>query len=211
MRSHHRLSHLSLPARSRRAALALMLATAVILAGCGRGADPSDIPAGVPAAEPGQPIDVVGRAAFIFTDLSTSGTLVFPAGSPGDLPVQADETATRASAEAIRAWLDTVLGERNRGLTTTIGLSAVDAAAVGRALGTDGPMTDGVLDVQVASATYLIEVAYLGKPGWALARVESVLVASAAPTVETGRRLDSFVFTIDETGAVEFVALEVAP
>jgi len=197
-------------ARGRRA-VAVLVATTVVLTGCGRGQDPTDIPAGVPAIEPGQPIEVAGRAVFIFTDLSTSGTLVFPTGTPGDLPVAADEVATRAAAEAVRAWLDTVLSERNRGLTTTVALSEVDAAAVGSALGADGPVSDGVLTTQVGNATYVIEVAYLGQPGWASARVESVLVASEAPTTEIGRRLDTFVFTVDASGAVEFVALEVAP
>jgi len=210
MRTSRPSGHPFLPSSGRRAVVAVLV-MAVALAGCGRDRNPTAIPAGEPALEPGQPIDVVGRAAFIFTDLSPSGTLVFPAGSPGDLPVAADEDATRAAAEAVRAWLDTVLSERNRGLTTTVALGEVDAAAVGLALGTDGPSSDGVLETQVSSATYLIEVAYLGKPGWALARVESVLVASAAPTTETGRRLDTFVFSIDEAGTVEFLALEVAP
>lgn len=195
-----------LPARGRRAA-AVALVAAVVLAGCGRGDD--DV--AEPTVEPGQPIDVSGRAGLVFHDLSTSGTLVFPGGSEGDLPVVADEPAIQAAADAVRDWLDTVLSERNRGLTTTVALSDVDATAFGRALGTDGPATDGLLDTQVSTATYLIEVAYLGEPGWALARVESVLVASDDPATEIGRRLDSFVFTIDESGAVEFVALEVAP
>lgn len=197
-----------LPSRGRRA-VAVALVAAVVLAGCGRGGD-DDVPA-APTVEPGQPIDVSGRAGLVFHDLSTSGTLVFPSGSEGDLPVVADEPAIQAAADAVRDWLDTVLSERNRGLTTTVALSDVDAAAFGRALGTDGPATDGLLDTQVSTATYLIEVAYLGEPGWALARVESVLVASDDPATEIGRRLDSFVFTIDESGAVEFVALEVAP
>lgn len=196
-----------LPSRGRRA-VAVALVAAVVLAGCGRGGD-DDV--AEPTVEPGQPIDVSGRAGLVFHDLSTSGTLVFPGGSEGDLPVVADEPAIQAAADAVRDWLDTVLSERNRGLTTTVALSDVDAAAFGRALGTDGPATDGLLDTQVSTATYLIEVAYLGEPGWALARVESVLVASDDPATEIGRRLDSFVFTIDESGAVEFVALEVAP
>ena len=197
-----------LPVRGLRA-VAVALAATVVLAGCGRGGD-DDVSA-APTVEPGQPIDVSGRAGLVFHDLSTSGTLVFPGGSEGDLPVVADEPAIQAAADAVRDWLDTVLSERNRGQTTTVALSDVDAAAFGRALGTDGPATDGVLDTQVSTATYLIEVAYLGEPGWALARVESVLVASDDPATEIGRRLDSFVFTIDESGAVEFVALEVAP
>jgi hypothetical protein len=87
----------------------------------------------------------------------------------------------------------------------------VDVAAFSAALGLDGPATEGLLDTQVIGATYLIEVAHLGGPGWALARVESILASSADPSLETGRRLDTFVFTIDESGALEFVALEVGP
>ena len=185
-----------------------MLVAAVVLVGCGRS---DDAPAEAPDLVPGQPIEVTGRAGLVFHDLSTSGTLVFPAGSDGDLPVVADEAAIQAASDAVRTWLDRVLTERNLGLTTTVAQSEVDAAAFARAIGADGPATDGVLDVQVGTATYLIEIAYLGEPGWALARVESVLVAADAPATEVARRLDTFVFTIDESGAVEFIALEVAP
>jgi hypothetical protein len=197
-----------LPARSLRTVAAL-LAAAVLVAGCGRdGGTSSD----APALEAGQPIAVTGRAGLVLHDLSTSGTLVFAGGTAGDARVPADEPAIQAAADAVRAWLDEVLSERNRGLTTTIEASEVDATAFARALGIDGPAAeDGVLDLQVSNATYLIEVAYLGQPGWALARVESILVAAEDPTTEVGRRLDSFVFTIDESGAVAFVAVEVAP
>jgi hypothetical protein len=184
-----------------------MLTVAVMLVGCGRGGDDD----ASPDLEPGAAIVVQGRAGLVFHDLSTSGTLVFPGSTAGDLPVVADEAAIRAASVAVRTWLDTVLSERNEGLTETVSASEVDAAAFARAFGVDGPSTDGVLDTQVASATYLIEIASLGTPGWALARVESQLVAAADPTTEIGRRLDSFVFTIDEAGAVEFIALEVAP
>ena len=197
----------SLPARGRRAAAAALVA-AVVLTGCGGGDEPAS---DAPAAEPGQPIDVTGRAGLVFHDLSTSGTLVFAEGADGDLPIEADEAAIQAAAESIRAWLDTVLSERNRGLTTTVAASEVDAAAFAAAIGADGPGDGGVLATQVANATYLIEVSYLGEPGWALARVESVLVDSSAPDTEVGRRLDSFVFAIDDTGGLEFLALEVAP
>jgi hypothetical protein len=190
--------------------VAVALALAVTLAACSRGGSGDD-DAGAPALEPGQAIAVTGRAGLVFHDLSTSGTLVFASGDAGDLPVVADEAAIQAAADRVRAWLDDVLSERNQGLTTTVSASEVDAAAFARALGVDGPSTDGILDVQVATATYLIEVAYLGTPGWALARVESLLVSASDPSVEIGRRLDSFVFGIDETGAVEFLALEVAP
>lgn len=192
---------------SRRRVLAVALSLAITLSACGRGDD--DVAA--PEVEPGAPITVTGRAGLVFHDVSTSGTLVFPQGSAGDLPIAPDEGAVEAASDAVRAWLDDVLNERNQGLTTTVAASAVDAAAFRRALGVDGPSTDGVLDVQIASATYLIEVAYLGEPGWALARVESLLVGTSDPTIEIGRRLDTFVFAIDEAGAVEFLALEVAP
>jgi hypothetical protein len=197
----------SLPARGRRA-VAVVLVAAVVLAGCSRGG--GDVAPDDPL-EPGQPIDVTGRAGLVFHDLSTSGTLVFTEGSPGDLPVVADDAAIRAAAAAIRTWLDAVLSERNRGLTTTVAQGEIDAAAFARSFGVTGSATDGLPDTQVATATYLIEVAYSGRPGWALARVESILVATSEPSTEIGRRLDSFVFTIDESGAIEFIALEVAP
>jgi hypothetical protein len=199
-----------MPSGGRRTA-AVVLALAVMLAACGGGDEESAGPAPAPAPEPGEAIVVIGRAGLVFHDVSTSATLVFPEGDERDLPVVADEAAIQAAADAIRAWLDDVLSERNRGVTTTVATSGVDPDAFARALGADEPSTDGVLDVQVASATYLIEVAYLGDPGWALARVESLLVEASDPTVEIRRRLDSFVFAIDETGAVEFLALEVAP
>jgi len=198
--------HTPLSARSRRS-LAAALVAAVVLVGCGG----DDEPAEAPPAEPGQPIEVTGRAGLVFHDLSTSGTLVFAEGDEGDLPIAADDAAIEAAADAVRQWLDDVLSERNEGLTTTVGTSDVDAAAFATAIGADGPATDGIPDTQVANATYLIEVAYLGEPGWTLARVESVLVDASDPATEVGRRLDTFVFTIDEAGAVDFVALEVAP
>lgn len=185
----------------------MALALTVALAACGRGEEAAP----EVELEPGEAIVITGRAGLVFHDVSTSGTLVFPAGDARDLPVIADEAAIQAASDAIRTWLDDVLTERNQGLTTTVATSGVDAAAFGRTFGVDGPSTDGILDVQVVSATYLIEVAYLGAPGWALARVESLLVDADDPTVEIGRRLDSFVFAIDETGTVEFLALEVAP
>ena len=197
--------HARVHGRGTRTAL-LALATTIVLAGCGRDDD-----AAPDLVEPGQPIEVTGRAGLVFHDVSTSGTLVFPAGSDADLPIEADEEAIQATADAVRAWLDDVLSERNRGLTTTVAASDVDAAAFGAAFGVDGPSTEGVLDVQVANANYLIEVTYLGEPGWALARVESMLVAADDPATEMSRRLDTFVFAVDASGAIEFLALEVAP
>jgi len=210
MRTSRPSGHLtSLRARGRCVAL-VALSTAIVLTGCGRGGDePSTSP---PAAlEPGEAIAVTGRAGLVFHDLSPSGTLVFPKGSDGDLPIEADDAAIQAAAASIRTWLDTVLSERNRGVTTTVSATGVDAVAFAAALGVNGPATDGVLDTQVSNATYLIEVAYLGQPGWALARVESLLVAASDPSAEIGRRLDTFVFAIDASGAIEFLALEVAP
>jgi len=208
MRTSRPSGHLtSSRARGSRVAL-LALATAIVLTGCGRGGD--DAAPGTDLV-PGQPIEVTGRAGLVFHDLSTSGTLVFRDGSDGDLPVTGDEAALQATADAVRGWLDDVLSERNRGMTTTVSASGVDAAAFAAALGIDGPATDGVLDTQVANATYLVELAYLGQPGWALARVESLLVAADDPGTELGRRLDTFLFAVDEAGSLEFLALEVAP
>jgi hypothetical protein len=194
------------PSRRRRSLVGLLV-VATVLAGCGRGQDDTD----PDAPQAGEPVTVTGRAGLVFHDVSTSGTLVFPSGSDGDLPVEADEAAISAAADAIRTWLDRVLTERNLGETSTVAASDVDVAAFSAALGLDGPVTDGLLETQVVAATYLIEVAHLGGPGWALARVESILAASSDPSLETGRRLDTFVFTIDESGALEFIALEVRP
>ena len=196
----------SLHPRGRRAALVL-LATAVLVAGCGRGGDDatsSDL-------APGQPIDVTGRPGLVFHDLSPKDTLLFPDRILDDFVVKGDDEAIRAVAASVGAWLDTVLSERNRGLTTTLAASDVDVAALATALGIDGPATDGVLDTQVSDALYVIEVAYLGEPGWALARVESLLVPADDPTALPVRRLDTFIFAVDASGAVELLALEVAP
>ncbi len=196
----------SLHARGRRVAL-VVLATAVLVAGCSRGGGVDDTSSDL---EPGQPIDVTGRPGLAFHDLSPKDTLLFPDRILDDFVVEGDEEAIRAVAASVGAWLDTVLSERNRGLTTTLAASDVDVAALATALGIDGPATDGVLDTQVSDALYLIEVAYLGEPGWALARVESLLVPADDPTALPVRRLDTFVFAIDASGAVELLALEVA-
>ena len=185
--------------------------TAIVLAGCGRGGGGDAADDTTPVLEPGQPIEVTGRAGLVFHDVSPSGTLVFPDTSDQNLPIEANEAAIQATANAIRAWLDQVLSERNRGLTTTVAATEVAASTFAAAFGVDGPSTDGLLDLQVANATYLIAVAYLGEPGWALARVESMLVASNDPTTEVRRRLDTFIFAVDASGAIEFLALEVAP
>ena len=189
-----------------------MLATAVVLAGCGR----DDA---APELEPGQPVEVTGSAGLVTHDLSTSGTLVFPGGSDGDLKIERDDVAVRATADVIRTWLDQVLTERNLGLTTTVAASEVDAAAFAAAFGITTPAVntaaeegaEEALATQVTAANYLIQIAYLGQPGWAFARVESVLGTLDDPDTEIGRRLDTFLFAVDEAGDIEFLALEVAP
>lgn len=196
-----------LPARGHRSVAVALVAT-VVLMGCGRsgGDDVAE-----PSVEPGQPIDVSGRAQLRLDDLSTHKTLVFPLGTAGDVRVPADQSALEDAANAVRDWLNSVLSERNRGLTTTAQQSGVDMTAFRAALGVDGVVTDGVLETQVARAEYIIQIGYLGQPGWSYARVQSTLVASDDPATEIGQRIDTFVFTIDEDGALEFVALEVAP
>jgi hypothetical protein len=184
------------------------VAVAVLVSGCGRS---DDAAAPIEGPPPGEAVEVAGRAGLVFHDVSTSGTLVFPGGSAGDLPVPADRVAMAAAADTITAWLDQVLSERNVGLTTTLATTDVDVIAVATALGVDGPASDGLLDEQIVGATYLIEIAHLGGPGWALARVESRLAPLTSPATETGRRLDTFVFSVGADGTIEFLALEVAP
>lgn len=205
--SHAPLSLPAAPSRRRRL-LAATLASALLLAGCGGGDD--DQPALVePAAEPGQAVPVSGRSGLVLWDLSPSGTFVFVKGSEDDEPVPADSAAITAAAEAITAWLDTVLSERNRGETTTVDATEVDGRAFATAIGADGPQTDGFPNLQVTAATYLIEIGYLGTPGWAQARVESTLTDATGATADTVR-LDTFIFAIDESGGLEFLGLEVA-
>lgn len=195
------------PSRRRRL-LAATLASALLLTGCGGG---DDQPALVePAAEPGQAVPVSGRSGLVLWDLSPSGTFVFVKGSEDDEPVPADSAAITAAAEAITAWLDKVLSERNRGETTTVAATEVDGRAFATAIGADGPQTDGFPNLQVTAATYLIEIGYLGTPGWAQARVESTLTDATGATADSVR-LDTFLFTIDESGGLEFLGLEVAP
>lgn len=162
------------------------------------------------AAEPGQAVPVSGRSGLVLWDLSPSGTYVFAAGSEEDEPVPADSAAITAAAEAITAWLDTVLSERNRGETTMVAATEVDERAFATAIGADGPQTDGFPDLQVTAATYLIEIGYLGAPGWAQARVESTLT-DASGAIADSIRLDTFIFAIDGSGGLEFLGLEVAP
>jgi len=196
------------PSRRRRLAAAI-LALSVMLVGCGRGgSDDTDL--GAPSVEPGQAIPVSGRSGLVLWDLSPSGTYVFVKDSEEDAPVPADSAAITAAADAIKAWLDTVLSERNRGETTTVDATEVDGRAFATAIGADGPQTDGFPNLQVSGATYLIEIGYLGKPGWAQARVESTLTDTTGASADTVR-LDTFLFAIDESGGLEFLGLEVAP
>jgi hypothetical protein len=194
------------PSRRRRL-LAATIASALLLAGCG-GSDEPDL--AEPAAEPGQAVPVSGRSGLVLWDLSPSGTFVFVAGTEEDEPVPADSAAITAAAEAITGWLDTVLSERNRGETTTVAATEVDEDAFATAIGADGPQTAGFPNLQVTAATYLIEIGYLGTPGWAQARVESTLTDATGATADSVR-LDTFIFAIDESGGLEFLGLEVAP
>ncbi len=199
----------SAPSRSRRLTAAA-IALSIALVGCGRGGGGDDTDLGAPAVEPGQAMPVSGRSGLVLWDLSPSGTSVFVKGSEADEAVPADSAAITAAADAIKAWLDTVLSERNRGETTTVDASEVDGRAFATAIGADGPQTDGFPNLQVSGATYLIEIGYLGKPGWAQARVESTLTDATGMSADAVR-LDTFLFAIDESGGLEFLGLEVAP
>jgi len=193
---------------SRRRVAAVVLAVSIALTGCGRGGDVE--PDAAVVVEPGQAIPVSGRSGLVLWDLSPSGTFVFVPGSEDDEPVPADSAAITAAAEAIKTWLDTVLSERNRGETTTVDATGVDGRAFARAIGADGPQTSGFPNLQVSGATYLIEIGYLGTPGWAQARVESTLTDATGASADTVR-LDTFLFAITESGGLEFLGLEVAP
>jgi len=197
------------PARHRRARrLAAVAALAVLLAACGRGGDE---PIGgaspdVPVVRRGEPVAVSGRSGLVLWDVSPAGTKVFVEGSEADQPVPPDQAALTAAADAAATWLDAVLTERNAGLTTTVSATEVDAAAFALAMGMDGPATDGVLDTQITAATYLVEIGYLGTPGWMQVRVESRL---ADPDGNQSTRLDTFIFAVEDDGSLTFLALEV--
>jgi len=202
------LMPLSAATSRRRRLAAAALALSIALVGCGGGDDDTDL--GAPSVEAGQAIPVSGRSGLVLWDLSPSGTFVFVKDSEEDAPVPADSAAITAAADAIKAWLDTVLSERNRGETTTVDATEVDGPAFATAIGADGPRTDGFPNLQVSGATYLIEIGYLGTPGWAQARVESTLTDATGASADTVR-LDTFLFAIDESGGLEFLGLEVAP
>jgi hypothetical protein len=198
----------SRPQHRRRRALVAILTVAFVIAACGGS---EDVVAEEPVNVPGEPIEVVGRPGLVFHDVSPAGTLVFPQTDPRNQPGQADADALSAAALAISSWLNTVLTERNRGETTTVARSEVDARSFAAAIGIDGTPAGELPELQVVTATYLIELAHLGTPGWAIARVDSQLVALDAPDTPLSRRLDTFVFSIDAAGTLEFLALEVGP
>jgi len=181
---------------------------ALVATACGRGDSASE-----DEFPPGQPIEVAGSEVLVKWDLSPSGTLVFAPDSDQDAAaaVLPDDAAIERAVVAVTAFLDKVLTERNLGQTTAIETSGVDSGAFAAAMGLTGPQTDGVLDLQVSTASYVIEIGYLGTPGWAQARVQSTLVDLSAQDQEPTRRLDTFVFTFDAAGGLELVAVEVAP
>ncbi len=190
--------------RPRRARILATVATAaLVLTACG--GDSADAPEEGPLVQAGQPLPVQGRSGLVLWDVSPAGTKVFVEGSDEDQPVTPDQVAITASADAVAAWLDAVLTERNAGLTTTVATTAVDPDAFATAMGMDGPATDGVLDTQITAATYLVEIGYLGTPGWMQVRVESSL---ADPAGTTSTRLDTFIFAVEDDGALTFLGLE---
>lgn len=192
----------------RHRALVAILAMAFVISACGGSQEEV---AEEPVNVPGEPVSVTGRPGLVFHDVSAAGTLVYQESDPRDQPVGADADALSAAALAISSWLDMVLTERNRGETTTVAQSEVDARAFAAAIGIDGTPPGELPELQVATATYLIELAHLGTPGWAIARVDSQLVALGTPDAPLSRRLDTFVFSIDAAGALQFLALEVGP
>ncbi len=199
----------SLPAaglRPRRVRTAAALAaTALVLAACGGGDEEAAPGDEAPVVEAGQPVEVIGRSGLVLWDVSPSGTKVFVEGSEADQPVEPDQTAITTAADAVASWLDAVLTERNAGLTTTVAATEVDADAFATAMGMDGPATNGVLDSQITAATYLVEIGYLGTPGWMQVRVESTL---GDPDGNRSTRLDTFIFAVEDDGALTFLGLE---
>ena len=192
--------------RSRRARpLAAAAAATLVLAACGGGDEGAAPVQETPVVEAGQPVEVIGRSGLVLWDVSPSGTKLFVEGSDRDQPVAPDQAAITAAADVVASWLDAVLTERNAGLTTTVAATDVDPDAFAAAMGMDGPATNGVLDTQITGATYLVEIGYLGTPGWMQVRVESTL-ADAAGTTST--RLDTFIFAVEADGALTFLGLE---
>jgi hypothetical protein len=205
MRTH---TSVPLPLRRRHHLLTAAVLVALVTTACGRSDDTT-----VDELPVGQAIEVAGREVLVKWDLSPSGTLVFVPGSAADLDaaVAADEAAIERAVVAVTAFLDRILTERNLGSTTTIAASSIDATAFATAMGLDGVQSDDVPDLQISSASYVIEIGSLGTPGWAQARVESTLVDLTDQGQPPTRRLDTFLFTFDAAGELELVAVEVAP
>jgi|GEM_PF-2229804 hypothetical protein len=192
--------------RPRRARpLVAAAAAALVLAACGGGDEEAAPVQETPVVEAGQPVEVIGRSGLVLWDVSPAGTKVFVEGSEADQPVAPDQAAITAAADAVATWLDAVLTERNAGLTTTVAATEVDPDAFATAMGMDGAATNGVLDAQIVGATYLVEIGYLGTPGWMQVRVESTL---ADPAGTQSTRLDTFLFAVEDGGALTFLGLE---
>jgi hypothetical protein len=191
--------------RRRRASLVVAAAACLVLAACGGGSGDGDA-----APVLTGPQTVTGIPGLILWDLSPAGTKVYAAGSALDVPVASDSAAVSTFGDAVAAWLDTVLTERNLGTTTTFGASGLDAAAFATAFGITAPGTPPA--TQVVAASYLIELGYLGDPAWATVRVESTVQDLSDPAATPVKRLDVFVMTASPTtGAPELLAYEAAP
>lgn len=179
----------------------LVLATGIVACG-------DDDQGAAPTLTGPQP--VAGITGLILWDLSPSGTQVFAKGSDLDVPVASDSAAVNAFGDAVAAWLDAVLTERNLGTTTTFAASGIDPAGFATAFGIVAPGTPPA--AQVVGASYLIELGYLGDPAWASVRVESTLQDLADPAAAPVKRIDVFVLTASPTtGAPELLAYEAAP
>jgi len=181
---------------------ALVASLALIAAGCGGdGVRPGEGSAPIEGAQ-----TVTGVAGLVLWDLSPAGTYVFPKGSPKDAPIVQDTAAVEAFRLGITTWLDTILTESNSGSTTTLAATGLDVTTFATAHGTGAgtPPTN-----QIVSANYLIEVGYLGDPGWATVRVEMTIVDLTNQSVPPTTRVDTFVFAEGATGP-ELIAYEAA-
>ena len=190
------------PERPRRLA-ALLIVSALLVAGCGGGDEAG--PGGAPSEISG-PQQVLGIPGVVRWDLSPSGTQVFVKGSPQDAPILPDEAAITAFGEAITSYLDTVLTERNNGDSTTFATSGLDVAGFEAAF----DFTSGqVPDTQIVAATYLIEIDHLGGPAFALARVELSIVSLSDQSAAPRERRESFVFVpTPGSGAPQLISFE---
>jgi len=188
--------------RTSRRLAALVASLALVATGCGGdGVRPSGGGATIDGAQ-----TVTGVAGLVLWDLSPAGTYVFPKGSPKDAPIVQDTAAVEVFRQGITAWLDTVLTESNNGSTATLAATGLDATSFATAHGTGAgtPPT-----VQIVSANYLIEVGYLGAPGWATVRVEMTLVDLDDQAAPPTTRVDTFVFAQGASGP-ELIAYEAA-